>query len=247
MSFEKQEIKVNESIKVILKTHTDYDYEPDFMGTFGREVREWCIDRKLQVLLGEAVDEPEWPERSTELRRVVDNDERILTSEEYDEIVKVEDEYHKSWNEWDRYHGLKVLSTDVYVYHRYDSGREYRYFYPIIENYQPSESYTPTLEEQIKWCLQDHKRMEELMDGSWCYLGYEVEVWVEGIEVASESLWGIESDMDRASKEEVWGELLDQCFSNIEKKISDMVNALQRGFSALPSKETIADLVKEIE
>lgn len=263
MTYEKQEIQVNESIKVVFKTHVDYDYEPDFMGTFGREPKEWCIDRKLQVLLGGSVEGPELPEE----------DIPEFTDEEYDRVEngwkyyhsremylnnldlfwqkkalrrKVLKEYDEKCDQWNKYHGLKVISNDVYVYHRYDSGREYRYYYP-------SDNYTDETEENLaKYMLEDHKRYERLLDGDWCFLGYEVEVWVEDIEVANESVWGIESDMSRSDKEEVWGDLLDECFHDLKGKIEKEREALMNKWQDLTSSfnnipDDVSDLVKEID
>ncbi len=48
--------------------------------------------------------------------------------------------------------------------------------------------------EKIKYALQDHKRLEALARGDWSYLGITADVSLDGAQVGSGSLYGIESD-----------------------------------------------------
>lgn len=244
---EKQEIKVNDSITIVCKVHLDESCEvDDYYGKFSKDPTEWCVDRRRGVLLGEQAEEPQWSYRQKELeeslyeRSKSNFQESDIPDEEYEELEALRKEFDKRYEEWEENRGLKVMATDLgrfaYDYHDWD------FYWPYFENYQDD-----TEENKIKYILQDHKHFEDIHSGHVWFNCYHVIVFVDGIEVASESSGGIISEIDRVDKEEIWGDLLDECFSNITKKISDMVNALQMGFANLPSEETIADLVKEIE
>lgn len=246
---DKQEIEVNEHLRVILIKEMDDDYDPDYLGTFGSRVQEWCIDRSLQVLLGQAVEAPQWSDRQEELEDMLDSgamssDPEIYFADtpEYEELQKLREEYDVLYEEWDKYHGLKVLSDDVYVYHRYDCGREHRFYYM-------SENYTDETEEnKVKYMLQDHKRYEHLFDGYWYYMGFIVKVLVSGQEVAEASVWGIESDGGREFHNEVWGDLIGECFSNIRTKVNVQMDLLQEQiFELKAGLQKLPENFEEIE
>ena len=48
--------------------------------------------------------------------------------------------------------------------------------------------------ERIKYALQDSNRLEALDNGSWSFVGVVATVEIDGVELARDSLWGIESD-----------------------------------------------------
>jgi hypothetical protein len=62
------------------------------------------------------------------------------------------------------------------------SSREYQYI--RLDNGQDC----------IKHALQDAKRLEALNDGEWQFVGIEASVMYDGVEIASDSCFGFESD-----------------------------------------------------
>jgi hypothetical protein len=244
---EKQIIKVNEQIEIVLETHYDeYPWDYENYGTTGSKVREWCVDRQLQVLLGESIPEPQWSERQEELEEkvypyyLVKREE--ITDEEYEELEALRKEFDKEFEEWDKYHGLKVLSDEPYCWNT-DAGR---FWYPC-NDYDDVDD-----EERIKYYLQENKRFEQLTRGEWCYLTYKVKVMVNGLKVASKNATGIESDMDRGDREEVWEELLSECLDDLNNKlVSKSLEHIKLGTELIKTADNlpeidIKDFLKEI-
>ena len=48
--------------------------------------------------------------------------------------------------------------------------------------------------EKIKYALEDRRRMDELNRGKWSYLGVVASVSLDGAEIGTASMWGVESD-----------------------------------------------------
>ena len=48
--------------------------------------------------------------------------------------------------------------------------------------------------ERIKYAIADHRRLEALERGDWCFLGVAATVNLDGVEIGKASLWGLESD-----------------------------------------------------
>jgi hypothetical protein len=222
---EKQVIQVNDTIKVILKVKYDkYQELDDFYGKVSDKVDEWCVDRHLGVLLGESVPEPEWSERQSELEDELyalskhNFQKSDMPDEEYEELGMLRAEFDKKWEEWNKYHGLKVLSDDVNTNYRSD----WQFYHPYIENYEGD-----TEENKIKYCLEDYKTFDRFERGDWCYIYYKATVLVDNVEVAEETSDNIESNADRCDKKEVLRNLLDKCFSDIKEKIEAEITSLQ--------------------
>jgi hypothetical protein len=88
---------------------------------------------------------------------------------------------------------------------------EYRYFNGVIENYAGE-----TPENIRKYVTQDYKRMEDLNNGQWCFIGIragaEYTVQQHGViqTMTSGGLWGIESDSDESFFKEIEQEQLSE-------------------------------------
>jgi hypothetical protein len=48
--------------------------------------------------------------------------------------------------------------------------------------------------DKIKYALQDARRLEDYEQGEWSMIGVKSSVYWNGVEIGSDSLWGIESD-----------------------------------------------------
>lgn len=76
------------------------------------------------------------------------------------------------------------------------------------------------------YVAHDLQRLEDYDRGHWNMLGICVSMLVGGVEVASDSLWGIESDADEAYHEEVIGDLIGECQAQAHKMIVPLIKNL---------------------
>ncbi len=73
-----------------------------------------------------------------------------------------------------------------------------------------------------EYSLQDYERMEDAQRGGWYMTGIVVTLLVNGVEVAQDSLWGIESDLDKDHIEEVVRDCKGMCLNNARKEIDSL-------------------------
>lgn len=52
--------------------------------------------------------------------------------------------------------------------------------------------------DRLLYALQDSRRMDALNNGDWMFIGVKATVTLNGREIGSDSLWGIESDSDES-------------------------------------------------
>lgn len=57
--------------------------------------------------------------------------------------------------------------------------------------------------DSLKYAFQDAERLDRLANGYWGYTGIIATVYVDGAEIAQDSLWGIESDSDASYGREI--------------------------------------------
>lgn len=91
--------------------------------------------------------------------------------------------------------------------------RTYRYFVPA----NPPKNSKDT--DLIKGAIADYERMEEYNRGYWNMQGIVVTMFMDGKELASSSLWGIESDVDDDYLNEVIDDLTSDCITEAKKKV----------------------------
>jgi hypothetical protein len=94
-------------------------------------------------------------------------------------------------------HTLRVL--DHHGIWRYANGRiarDPREDYPEHRYGRGEYQYTwhDNGHEKIAYAIADHKRLHALSEGEWSYYGVIATVTLNGVEIASSSVWGVESD-----------------------------------------------------
>ena len=67
---------------------------------------------------------------------------------------------------------------------------------PLMESYRRDYQFTfhDNGHTKLHYAVADHRRLEALNRGAWCFLYIEAKVIVDTVQVASDTLWGIESD-----------------------------------------------------
>jgi len=88
--------------------------------------------------------------------------------------------------------------------------------------------------EMVKYCMQDVRRLHGLFNNSWCYVGCNVEVYVDSYEIGTAALWGIESDSEEYLQtvyKEVREEALSGAKSELDK-LGERVEELKASYTA---------------
>jgi len=216
-------MNTRESIKVIEKGKFRFvvssmlDENPDFsfLGEYGEEEKEYCIDRHNGIMLGQT------EFISTTITGEKYHGNFIVENWFADEKLTYDDnDYYNPTEEWNddntevtlTGNGRIVLANSLST--NYDRN-SYRYFYPPVDNYEGIEE-----EELIKYCIQDYKRMENYNRGNWYFMGIIVTMYYDGEEIAENSLWGIESDIGNDDREKIIDDLISECEAEAKKKSS---------------------------
>lgn len=235
-----------DGIDFVVEAYYDYDNDISHLGKWADKVREYCIDRKRGVLYGQAIDEPDYPGDEPEMPG--DN----ATPEEWTEYEALmaaweieEGEYDRAYAEWEENYGLEVLADDLGRTWDYNT---YRYWIPgnnYFKEVAKSDQYT--VQDAIKWTLQDWKRMENY-GNDWYSIGIVVTAFLDGIELGSGSLWGIESDSDDGYFEEVVRDLINEALP--EAKPQELISQARAQIAALekfdPEQMDRKELISEI-
>lgn len=160
---------------------------------------------------------------------------KVVVSHEFD------DSYDSSWlGEISAHYSptaLKRPVTDL----PYDMMRDYRhnefiYFEPQVSIQEERDYYTKhgyskhdAYTSALSHALHDYNRLLGLFGGNWSFIGVVVKVFVNGIELGQDSLWGIESDDKEGIKE-----IEQQC-------IVEALKDAQNNLTALNSKVDFSD------
>jgi hypothetical protein len=211
----------------------EYDYDTAMFdgGAYTSVREEWTIDRERGYLLGERFFDREqkfaneavadaWEDEHPEYR--VDLYEYSQQTEDREDnwrTLYVNDELTGE-EVMLTYSGYEILATDL---HRRDHPHEYRYFKPHVENYEGVLN-----DDLIKYCIQDYERAEALNRGEWGYTGCIVTMYVDGLEVAAASLWGIESDSGDDYIQVVEQDLIAECKSEAKTKAAALRDAANK-------------------
>jgi hypothetical protein len=213
-----------------------YDYDSSMFeeGEYTSDEGEWTVDRERGYLLGERV---------YDARKKFDNEDKASVWEDehpeyevshYEMSQQVADKfyaehgYHNFYVGEDLagdevtvfYSGYEVLARDLRRTYRHN---DYRYFKPPVGNYLGVPK-----DELIKYCIQDYERAEALNRGEWGYTGCIVTMYVDGLEVASHSVWGIPSDEDKSELEATEQDLIAECKSEAKTKAAALRDAANK-------------------
>jgi hypothetical protein len=247
MMSEKKTIEINETCYIVVEFIDDDSYPwqaEECYGKYDNEPSKWAIDCKNGWLLG---DEEEEPYRDDyESQEEFDTD--MQSYRDKLEVWRVLDkQYSKDFEDWENRHGYKILrDVSRTCYDR----NSYQFFHPEYAEYLLNcENATELTEEQMDTIEKQYRRMYELNQGWWGYIGIEVTLFVCGAEIASESLWGIESD-EKEYHKEVVKDLLSAVTSDITLEIDDEIShlklkieELEEAKKEIPSEEEIKEKV----
>ena len=212
---EKWTIEKN-GIKFLASQEQDECGEIDYYGKYTDKFQPWCIDRKTGYMYGDVIEE-------------------TMPEAKYDEWYNEysDQEYDHSYNDDDT---VTVWYYPAVAESRIQSrwgSRDYRYFIPM--NHVPHnpknwahvskkdcrpviKQYGSLEKADIAYALQDYERMERYGD-YWSFVGIVVKMFIEGEEVDSASLWGIESDSDDKYFLEETDNLIDDMLSRVSETI----------------------------
>ncbi len=98
--------------------------------------------------------------------------------------------------------------------------RSYRYIHAFQNNNAD--------EDDRKACFADAKRLEGYYSDQWYMTGCEVTITVDGEELASASLWSIESDSGKEYLEEVERDMLDDAKDQARNAVEETAERLEK-------------------
>jgi hypothetical protein len=196
----------------------EYDNSPDssFIGEWTDRAAPWTVDRENGWLLGEYTPETELVFFNKEdMNRCADK----LEVKGY-EVSTFTTNYDDKQTEFTVFFlGHEVLARNLRkTYERH----AYRYFVP------PNSYEDVTQEERVKYILQDYERADDYSKNLWDYTGCIVTMFVDGLEVAAASLWGIESDSGDDYIHEVEQDLIAECKSEAKTKAAALRDAANK-------------------
>jgi hypothetical protein len=103
-------------------------------------------------------------------------------------------------------------AANLVVEREWPANREYKYFVGAKWS------------EKREHVLQDYERMEALNRGDWRFMGIIATVYVNGVEMGSSSLWGVESDSGDDYFLEVARDLVWDAWSRARKKLAELAD-----------------------
>lgn len=243
---DKKTVNINDHLSIEIEKQLDQYPDLSFYGEFSNNVREWCVDRKMGKLFGENAPEPMKSERLNELEIKHDNfywyHEPDQVFEEKEEYERLYEEYEKAYAFWDEHYGFKVVA-DVGCNYDHNS---YRFFHINTDGFSDE-----TEEDKIKYATQTWELVYGIIQGHWWYETWQVTIYVDGIEISSDVLGGIESDMSKEGNWQMLEDMISNAYHDFATKISDEVVSMQKKISTLelahanlPTMDSLLETIK---
>lgn len=220
---ENKTIELSENIKAVVKWELDEYGDLSWLGEFVREQDDYTIDRQLGILVGKYGAEKTVTIPAADLPDLLDSDGDPIWSmvwahfEKEDVLEKLAPEILCDSPDVDFDEAKQAFVIDLLGYEVLKRGlgnvyqrHQYRYF-RTSDNHLPHkpeswhvsmsnatraeiiQKHGSLLQADIAYALEDWKRMERYGE-DWNFVYCRVAIELNGVEVASDSLGGIESD-----------------------------------------------------
>ena len=176
--------KMNKKPEIEIKTEWAHDTYPDisYLGEFtSTKPNTAYIDRKMSTLVN--------PNKTI--------DKVFNTEQELNQYIEKIENFDISFDSWENENNTFECNHDDFAELPFDCnyGRnDYRYI--------KSTNYENPEQEEYQYIISDTKELEKICDGKIWFEGCKVSLFVDNVEIASSSLWGIPSnDTDEYRKE----------------------------------------------
>jgi hypothetical protein len=170
-------------VVIALYPSEDTDLLDDY-GTWKHRLDDWRVDRQERILYGETIRrEYRYITRSADraleraMKRAAKDGFQLDENSDHTAEYFIERDGNYTTVEFD---GYQIVARDLYVNHRFDADRDFRYF---ESTYTDSWDQEPPDADDIQAILADHHRLEEYCSDQWVPAYATITVYVRGVEV----------------------------------------------------------------
>lgn len=265
-------VGVADDIVARIEWHVDDTPDFSYLGVLTDQRDEYVIDRYTGVFLGEetygimrivvpGIEDASPAQKWDKVDRHAREKLREAGIYVYGDDYEIEEDLGP--NEFVvNYSGYKILRDNL-GRTCYDPSRYIRYYKPS-SNHTPhkpenwSHVSTPNLDEavskhgsieqaDIQYAVEDWERFEEYINGYLCALGCVVTVFVNGVEIADASVWGVESDSDGEYFNEVEADMLFEALVSAKEDLDRLRRASETLEAFEPDPAAARGLIENAE